>query len=300
MDRLDALRAFVRLAGGATFAQAAAELNVRQPTVSKWLGRLEAEMGAQLIERTTRARRITPAGRRLEAHARQIIAGFDTAVAEVGAQAGQLRGRVRISLPVVFGQRFLMPLLTEFLQVHPAIEAELCFSDAYVDLIGAGVDVAFRVGRPLDSSLRARTLARSRRCLVAIPDLAQTLRLAHPMDLARAPCLVHSGRIAREIWRFERDGEVVRAPVTGQIVADHSAALLSLACAGLGVALLAEWLVADAIAAGQIVEVLPDFAAPPAPVQALTPPRAHRHPVVQAMIEHVADRLAMRLPRVRS
>lgn len=298
MDRVDALRAFVRLAGGATFAETAATLNVRQPTVSKWLRRLEDEVGAQLIERTTRARRITPAGRRMEAHARQIVAAFDTAIADVGARAGQLQGRIRVSLPVVFGHRFLTPLLTAFLAEHRNIEAELCFSDAYVDLIGAGVDVAFRVGQPLDSTLRARTLARSRRCLVATPALAQRLAIERPADLAQAPCLVHSGRIARSIWRFERDGEVARAPVTGQLVADHSAALLALACAGLGIALLAEWLVADAVADGRLVELLPDYAAPPAPIQALTPPRAHHHPIARALIAHVGDHLPHVLPRV--
>lgn len=297
MDRLTALRAFTHLASGATFAETADRLRVRQPTISKWLAALEAEVGAQLIERTTRARRVTPAGRRFEDHARAILSRYDAAVAEIADTGGGLRGRLRVSLPVVFGERFLLPLVSGFLATHPALEAELRFSDAYVDLVGDGVDVAFRVGRPLDSSLKARTLVRTRRCVVAAPDLAARLDLSHPADLAQAPCLVHAGRIARDVWIFDTVDGPLRAPVSGSIVADNSAALLALARAGLGVALLAEWLVAADLAAGRLVELLTAQAAEPAPVQALTPPRSHRHPAAQALIAHVAAHLPAALPR---
>ena len=197
---------------------------------------------------------------------------------------------------MVFGERFLLPELTRFFDAHRTLDAVLSFSDRYIDPIAEHFDVTFRVGRPLDSNLRARTLVRSQRRLVAHPALAQQLDLGHPMDLADAPCLVHAGRIAADNWRFRRDGQEHAVAVRGRLVANHSAALLQMACAGLGVALLADWLVADALHAGQLVAVLPAYAAPPAPVQAITPPHRIPDPNAQALIAFMQVHLPQRMP----
>lgn len=291
MDRLDAMRAFVRLVELGSFTRVAAEMRVKQSTVSKWIGRLEDRLGARLVERTSRTRRITESGRLFYARARSILAAYDATEAELLARAPTLTGRLRVSAPVVFGQRHIVPLVPGFLEAHPGVELDLALDDRYVRLLEDGFDVAIRVGTPVDSSLRCRTLGRTARHVVAAPAyLARRSTPAAPGDLAAHDALLHSG-VAE--WRFERGGRRHPAAVRARFTANSSEALRALAVAGHGLAMLATWLVADDLAAGRLVEVLAGFALPEAPIQALTPPGGPPHPRTVAFVAHVAEGLTL-------
>lgn len=297
MDRLNAMRAFVRVVELRTFTAVAEELRVTQSTVSKWLAALEEEAGVQLLARTTRTKRVTEAGSAFYERSKEILASYDGLMAELHSDGeAQLRGRLRVSVPVVFGRMFAVEAVSAFLRRHPDIELDLVFSDRYVALVEEGFDVALRVGTPVDSSLRARVIASTPRRLVAAPDyLAEHGRPGSPTDLRQHECLIHSGINTGAVWVFSNGTDTVRTRVRGRFAANNSAALCEMAVGGLGVALLASWLVDDAIADRGLVELLPDYELPPAPIQALMPPGRHIHPRVRAFVDSVAAALGRRL-----
>src|SRR5690606_18704326 len=147
----------VRLVELPTFSAAAKDLGIRQSTASKWLASLEEELGVVLIERTTRQRHVTEAGRRFYHAARELLANWAQITATLADQDNELRGRLRVSVPVVFGQRFVTPLLSSFAAAHPRLELHVSYTDRYVNLVEDAVDVAVRVGLPVDSSFVGRT-----------------------------------------------------------------------------------------------------------------------------------------------
>lgn len=292
MDRLLAIEAFVRLVELDSFSAVAAELRVAQPTISKWIAALEEEVGAPLMERTTRHKRLTEAGALLYEQGRAMLGAWDEATAQIALRGQQLRGRLRVSLPVVFGARYLVPVIAALSEAHPALEIEASLSDRYTNLIEEGIDVAIRVGRPADSTLRAITLAATPRRLVAAPAyIAARGAPLTPADLAHHDCLLHAGLSVGDVWSFTRDGVAHSAPVRGRLAINHSAALLELALRGLGVALLADWLVADALRSGALIALLPGYALPSAPIQALLPPGHLTHPRVRLFIDAARDHL---------
>lgn len=297
MDRLAAMHAFVRLVEVGRFSAVAEELRVKQSTVSKWLAALEEELGAQLVERTTRSQRVTERGRLFYQRAKDMLATYDETAAELASRDGELRGRLRINAPVVFGRLFVAPHVARFLRRHRALEIELVLDDRYVNLVEEGFDVAFRTGIPADSTLRARKLAEPPRRLVASPGYVEAASpLRKPADLARHACLLHTGLQTRQTWVFRREGRAYHVPVRGRFSANNSEALLLMARSGLGVALLASWLVDADVRAGRLTVLLPGYELPPAPVQALLPPGRHVHPRVRAFLDHMAAALAAALP----
>lgn len=297
MDRIDALRFFVRLAERGSLSAAAKELEVEQSTASKWIAELEDEWGVGLVERKTRSIHLTDAGRRLLARATEVLAAFDDMSRELREKSPEPSGRVRLSVPVAFGRLFVAPAVAEFLRRHPKVEAELVLDDRHVDLVDRGFDLVVRVGVPTDTSARARKLADGRRCLVASPAYVK----AHgqpdtPRDLAQHECLVHGEIDAAALWRFGRErGAEIPVPVRGRVAANSSEAVLAMARRGLGIALLAEWLVADDLRKKKLVALLPSFPAPPAPIYVLTPPSRFMPSAVRALSEHLAASLSARL-----
>jgi DNA-binding transcriptional LysR family regulator len=297
VDRLDAMRLFVRLVELRSFSAAARELRVKQSTASKWVAALEDELGTSLMDRTTRTKRVTEAGELLYRRAREILSAYDDTAAELHGGRPAPAGRIRASLPVVFGRLYVVPEAAAFMRRFPDIDLELVLADRYVNLVEEGFDVAIRVGVPVDSSLRARTLAVTPRRLVASRAYIEAHgRPRRPDDLRRHDCLLHSEGNAAVLWSFRRrDGEApVRVPVRGRFVANNADAVLHMARSGLGVALLASWLVDPHLRARRLVSLLRDHQPPPAPIQALMPPARHVHPRVKAFVDFLAAAFAAR------
>ncbi|MEM6788661.1 MAG: LysR family transcriptional regulator [Myxococcota bacterium] len=285
MDRIRLLEAFVRVTETGSVTRAARQLGVQQSTVSKWLVALEAEVGRPLLERTTRALRVTDAGVTLRRHARTLLEGWDEALAEV--RDTRVGGTLRVSVPAVFGARHVAPHVPGFLDAHPQVALSLSFADRYVRLLEEDLDVAIRVGASVDSSLRARTLTSTARRLVVAPHAALPHPVRHPRDLASVPCLVHSG-VGRAVWRFRKGrGREVAVDVAGRFRCDHSDTLRRVCLAGHGVALLATWLVADDLDRGTLVALLPEYRAPSAPIRAVLPPSRSVPSRVEAWLDHL-------------
>lgn len=296
ISQLSALRAFTRLVELGSFTAVAEDLRVGQPSVSKWIAQLEDDLGVRLIDRTTRSQHVTEAGQRFYERTTHVLATFDDAVAEARQEDAILRGRIRMGLPVVLGRLFIVPLTTKFLRKHPELHLELVFGDRYVSLVEEGFDVSIRVGVPVDSTLRTHALVNGPRRVVASPGyLATHGTPAAPRDLERHECLVHTHAAARTIWDFEQGGKRQRVSVRGRISANNSEATLAMARSGLGISMLASWLVDPDIRAGRLVPLLENHTPPPAPIRALTPPGRHVPPTVRALIEHLREGLAARL-----
>jgi DNA-binding transcriptional LysR family regulator len=297
VDRLDALRLFTRLAERGSFSSAARDLKVKQSTASKWVAELEAELGTSLVERTTRSVRITEAGQRLLVRARDVLAAFDELHADFEERSLEPRGRVRVSVPVAFGRLFVVPAVGDFLKRHADVTVELEMNDRYVNLVDDGFDLAVRVGIPTDTSARGKKLAETRRVLVAAPAYLKTHpRPKKPDDLRQHECLVHGDTDAPIVWRLgDAAAKAVPIPVRGRFAANNSEAVALMARQGLGIALLADWLVREDLERGRLIPLLENFATPPAPVFALSPPGRFSSATVRALTEHLAQSIASRL-----
>lgn len=261
--------------------------------MSKWLAAAEEELGVQLLDRTTRSQRVTDAGQRFYEQAKEIVAAYDGAVAELREGESVVRGRIRLSVPVVFGRLYVVPLVAKLLRAHRELEIEMAFADRYVSLVEEGFDLAVRVGAPVDSSLTSHALGDSRRRLVASPGYLRAHgKPATPRDLAGHQCLPHTYGGATAIWTFSKGGKSHRVSVRGRVSASNSEATLALAKSGLGICLLASWLVDPDVRAGRLVSLLPEYGAPRAPIRALTPPGRRPPPRVRALIAHLREGLA--------
>jgi DNA-binding transcriptional LysR family regulator len=298
VDRIEALRLFARLADRGSFSAAAKDLKIKQSTASKWVAQLESELGATLVERTTRAVHVTEAGQRLLARARDVLSAYEEMSAEFEERSREPRGQLRISVPVVFGRLHVVPAIGTFLSRFPRVTVELVMNDQYVNLVEEGFDLAVRVGVPADTSSRGRKLANSRRVLVAAPSYVKVHGTpSDPSQLRKHECLVHGEMNAAIVWRFRAKGSAeVPVSVRGRFAANNSEAVLAMAHEGLGIALLADWLVGDDLRRGRLVALLEEFATPSAPVYALTPPGRIVSAAVRAMTDHLATTLRSRLP----
>ncbi|MEO1174611.1 MAG: LysR family transcriptional regulator, partial [Myxococcota bacterium] len=268
-------------------------------TVSKWIASLEDTLSVQLVQRSTRRLRITAAGEILLEDARAILASYEATVDRLGD--GALTGSLRVSVPVVFARLFIVPATAEFMALHRKVDIELVFSDRYVNLIEENVDIAIRVGTPVDSTYRSHRLGETQRRLVASPaylEEAPPLRVAQ--DLREHQCLCHTGLQSGDVWRLRADGEEVIINVRGRFAANNSEALLTLAKAGHGVALLASWLVDEELSKGTLRELLPTYDLPRAPIRALTTPSPFLSPRVTSFIEHLQHSVPARINGTRS
>lgn len=270
------LATFSAIVSAGSISKAAARLGCGKSVVSRQLAKLEADLGARLIQRTTRRLTLTEVGEAVLLEAQQI----DRSLANVEQITGQfqqeVRGRLRVACPRPLGQRYLVPLLTAFTQQHPQVEITLVVEDRLTDLVAEQIDVAIRVAHMEDSTLVARKLAPNPRVLVAAPAyLARAGTPKTPADLAQHNCLLYiSGTTVRDEWTFRKGAATTPIRASGNIKMNDGMALAASACAGAGITVLDRLLVEPELASGALVELLPDYrlAAGP-PVYAVYPAR---------------------------
>lgn len=294
MDRLDALRLLVTVLDAGSLAEAGRRLRLSPPAVTRALAGLEERLGLRLVERTTRRLQPTDAGRRLADHARRLLADYEEAMAEAAGEAGAPRGRLRIAAPLVFGRRHVAPIVTEFLDRHPAVAVELLLSDRPSELVEEAIDVALRIGALAESTLVARRVGQLRRVVVACPDyLARRGTPANPTDLARHETVLFAALDAAPEWVFAAPG--TGAPVAVRIAprftVTQAEAAVAAACAGRGVVRALSYQVADELADGRVVRILRDWEPAPVPVHLVFPSARLMAPRLRAFLDHAAPRL---------
>jgi DNA-binding transcriptional LysR family regulator len=257
------LRTFVEVMRRRSFTSVAQVLNLAPSSVSRTIAGLEAELGVRLFQRTTRHLAPTEAALAYFDRVEPMVAELESA-ALVAADSGETpRGLLRITAASSFAQVNLVPLLPEFSRRYPELRFDLVLTDTFVDLALERIDLAIRLGRLAESSVIAHRLCGIVYVACASPDyLRRRGRPRTPHDLERHECLRYPvpGYPAR--WRFRaRDGETFEVPIVGRIVANHGAALVQSAVAGMGIVMLPRWLLADELRKGTLVALFPDHQA---------------------------------------
>jgi DNA-binding transcriptional LysR family regulator len=292
---LEGLAIFAKVVDMRSFAGAAAELNLSKATVSKAVSRLETRLGTRLFNRTSRRLALTDAGRQLSARAAQILAEAEAAEDDARAQSSTPRGRVRLAVPMSFGVLHVAPLIAEFLATYPEVTIELHLSDAIVDLIGDGYDAAIRIGMLPDSSLVARRLCDSQRYLVGSPAyLKKHGRPNHPLQLADHACLGYTYAIGPETWRFTTtDGKSASVRPSGPLRVNNGDAMMPALIAGIGLGVLPEFIVREALADGRLQRLLPEWTLASGAVYWLTPPGGPRPKRVDVLRDFLMSKLSL-------
>ncbi|MGN6666032.1 MAG: LysR family transcriptional regulator [Trinickia sp.] len=294
MHSLRELETFVAIAEDGSLTGAARRLGRSLQAVSRGLQTLEGQMGATLVIRTTRTSRLSAAGERFYGRVKAILADLEIAQTEVAEDAQRLTGRLRVNAPTLFGPRFIVPLVSEFLLRHPELHASVTLSDEFSDPATSGADVTVRIGATPDSRLVARKLADVRRVAFASASYLAAHGHPHsPADLASHACVVRTGLPHPYRWNFTaRTGEAVSVAVAGRFDSDQVAAVNGAVVAGLGIGLAAFWQIRNAIDTGHVSIVLPEYEPAPLPLFALWP-RTRKMPArTRLLIDFLAARLA--------
>lgn len=287
MSRWDGLDEVVAIADTGSFVSAARRLGESTSMISRAVARLEERLGLRLFERTTRSVALTDAGRSIVEQFRRIIEERDEALRQLRAQ-GEMRGEVRLTSSVAIGERFVAPVVEEFLHDHPGLSVTLETTNRIVDLVSEGFDIAIRTGSPLDARLAARQVAERTLVTCAAPAyLAQAGQPAHPSDLAAHQCLVGTNTN----WHFRVDGQRLSIVPTGRLRCNSGVAVMRAAQGGMGLCQLPAFYVQDAIAAGSLIPVLDAFDDLPEPIWAVYPQRRFAVPKVRALIDLLERRL---------
>jgi len=293
---LEGLAIFARVAELRSFSQAAAELGLSKATVSKAIARLEARLGARLFNRTSRRLALTDTGEQLGARAAALLAEAEQAESEAMSLSAAPRGKVRLAAPMSFGVLFVAPLLPELFRLHPELTVDLHLSDAQIDLIGEGFDAALRIGHLPDTSLLARRLCDMPLHLVAAPAYLKAHgRPKHPLELSRHLAISYSYQLTQDTWRFHKaSGETAAVRPSGPLRVNNGEAMLPSLIAGVGIGVLPDFIVREALADRQLERLLPGWSLPAGAVYWVTPPGGLKPKRVEILAEFLAAKLARR------
>jgi DNA-binding transcriptional LysR family regulator len=292
MDRFSQLEAFVAVAEASGFAAAARRLDRSPPAVTRLVAELETRLGTRLFSRTTRRVALTEAGARLLDDARRLLGELESAEAAAAGAHEEPQGVLSVTAPVIFGRRYVAPLLRSFLDANPRVRVRTLFVDRVVDLIEEGLDVAVRIGELPDSSLTAVRVGAVRRVVVATPAyLARQGTPRQPEDLARHRLSVPNEAGRAESWVFSASGQRRRVAIDPALVGNTIDTSIEAALAGWAITRVLSYQVADALQAGQLVEILGDFEDRAMPIHLVHAEGPLRAAKIRAFVDHAAREL---------
>ena len=299
MDRFRELSTFVAVADAGAFNAAARRLNMSPPAVTRFVTALESRLGIQLFTRTTRQVALTEAGQRFHEDARRILAELEQAEASASGAHEAPSGELRVTAPVLFGQRFIAPLLCAYLDAHPGVTATTLFVDRQVDLINEGYDVALRIAELPDSTLAATRVGAVRRVLVASPDyLAAAEEPMSPQDLSSHRVILPTGADAMPRWDFHAQGKTRSVRLTPALRVNTLQTAIDAATAGWGVTRVLSYQVADELASGSLVEVLREWEDQEMPIHLIHPEGRRAAAKIRTFIDFAATRLRRQAGRL--
>ncbi|MDP3339577.1 LysR family transcriptional regulator [Frigidibacter sp.] len=261
-NRAGEMQAFLRVVETGSFSEAARQMRMTPSTLSKLIGRIEARLGARLLERSTRRLSLTAEGWVYYERSQQLLAGIEDLERELSKGAASVGGTLRVSASVGFGMVAVEPLLPEFWAAYPNVIIDLSLSDEIVDLYLDRTDVAFRVGTLASSSLTALKLGVAPRKIVASPDyLARRGVPQTASDLAQHSCLGFNFRRSAPVWPLQEGGRTVDRGVAGPLLANNGETVRRMALAGIGLARMGEFHIRQDLRTGALVEVLAEAVA---------------------------------------
>lgn len=282
---IEDLQTFVAVADAGGVSAAARRLGVSKSIVSRRLFRIEAELGVQLLARTTRGAALTEAGATFRDHAARASAEIDTA-RETILPTGDLCGRLRVAMPLSFGPTHFAPVLAEMAHRHPQLQIHTSYSDRFVDLIAEGFDCAIRVGYLPDSNLIVKRIGPIYGRLVASPDYVKTRGSPRTPDEVVSHQALMQGT---ETWQFMDGDKTVTVQPQGRFKADNATALAAAAAAGLGIAWLPDCITHEYVATGALVPVMTGYPPPSAGAYVVRPPGQHPARKVRVLTEMLIE-----------
>ena len=296
VEDLGAILAFVKAAELRSFTQASRALGITPSGIGKSIARLEASLGVRLLHRTTRRIGLTDDGAVFFEQCRKILDDLEAARRLMSNRGATPRGRLRVSIPITIGKRFVIPELTRFVAAHPDVELDVSLSDRRVNLVEDGVDVAIRIGHLADSSLVAKPIGQQQVVTIASTAYLAAGGIASLGDLALRRCfsfrLPSTGR--QRAWTFRLDERAVEWRPRSFLTLDDSEALVAAARAGLGVTQVPSYMAYDALASGELVEVLPHLRPRPDPIHAVFASRHNMPARTRAFVDFVTSLRGLR------
>ena len=291
MHRFAELQAFVAVVETGGFTAAAERLELAKSAVSRRVTALENRLGVQLLRRTTRRINLTDTGRSFYEHSARILADLDEAESAVLQQHGELRGVLRVAIPLSFGVRHMVGPIAEFSALHPRVVFDLDLNDRRIDLLQEGVDLAVRIGRLADSTLIARKLFDARTVVAASRSyLEKHGTPATPQELRNHNCLVYGNLADPGRWAYtDRDGSRHKVNVNVALTASSGDFIEDAAKKGLGVILQPTFIAGESIRKGDLVPILRDYQWPVTPAYAVYPPTRHLSYRVREFIDFLAE-----------
>lgn len=294
MDRLMATRVFVEVVERGSQTAAAEALEMSRAMVSRYLGELEAWVGARLLHRTTRKLSLTCAGEQLLGQCREMLAMAEAMQSVSRTDQAAPRGTLRIACSQSLAQAWLVHALDEFIRRYPQVSVDLLVGSQAVNLVEARIDLALRITNQLDPNLIARPLAVCRSVVCATPAyLAKHGTPLRPEDLAQHNCLSYA-YFGRSIWEFTRAGEPHAVAVSGNLSANESMVLLEAVLADTGISLQPRYSVSAQLRSGTLVQLLPDYEPQQLGIHALYGTRRQMPPALRALLDFLIERLADR------
>ena len=279
---------FLAVIDSGSFRAAAQAVGLDPSRISRRIAAMEARLGIRLIDRTTRASRPTEAGAQYAEGLRRLAGARAALLAEITGGRDAPRGRLRVTAPVDFGARWVAPVLSKMSAEHPELSVDLRLGSGFADLLAEGIDVAVRIGQLPDSTLIARRIGLSHRVLVATPDVASgvsTDTLCQVLHVGYLP-----GQVERAMT-FELDGVEHRIVQPVRFAVNSMSAVRALVLAGQGAHLGPRWAFEEDLAAGRVVELLPEVGFTPLPIHAVWQPTPFQPAAPRAFVAAMADAL---------
>lgn len=291
MDRLQLLETFVRVVESGNFSAVAREGRTTQSAVSKQVQALEAQLGTRLLVRSSRSHSLTEAGQLYYERCRQVLDALEEARIEVHRSEREISGALRVAAPVAFGRLHLVPRLPAFYERYPKLRIELQLDDGFIDLVSAGIDVAFRVGELKDSRLIARRIGTAHRATLAAPlYLERHGEPRHPQELLQHNCLVYTGLVKLNEWTYhDAGGQRHVVQVNGNFESNSSEAMRQATLEGLGISYSPLWVYGDDLRAGRVRPILREFQPPALPLNVVFQPTRRPSLKVNSFVNFIAD-----------
>jgi DNA-binding transcriptional LysR family regulator len=292
MSRFHLISVFVAVVDANGFAGAARKLSLSPPAVTRAINELENQLGVRLLTRTTRVVRVTDAGARYAQDCRRILAEMMDADESVTGAHGAPRGHIAITAPVLFGTQFVAPIVAEYLQKYPLVNAHCFFLDRVVNMIDEGMDVGIRIGQLADSSMQAIRVGQVRRVICAAPSyLAQHGAPILPDDLHQH-CVVSASTItATPEWRLASKGVTHTIKLQPRMITSTNDSAVRTALDGFGLTRLLSYQVAEYLRDGRLITLLEDFEPEAIPVHVVHREGRHASQKIRAFLDLSISRL---------
>ncbi len=293
MDTIAGMRTFAAVVEAGSFTAAAERIGMSTALASKYVGKLEDRLGVRLLNRTTRSLTLTEIGRVYFQQALQVIEDFDELEAAIQDRRSSPSGKLIVSGPATFGEMFLAPAASKFLEAFPDISIDLRLTDRFVNLVDDGIDLAIRIGELRDSGLIARRLAPSRIAICASPEYLDRYGVpVEPADLVNHNCVLDTNLRGSDDWPFTIDGQRQTVKVSGRLSVNSARATRDVLVAGDAIGLVPEYVVGEDIRAGRLVEILEPYKLPDLGIHAVYPHKRHVAVKVRTFIDFLASEFA--------